>query len=506
LRTFVIAAIALASVSAPLSAGNWTTSGGNPMRSGLSCEDGPATGLRWEGTLSGWFGTPIFIWHEKLVTMRFQSIDYAPIVCHNLCNGDTLWTRDFEGTNSRSLPVGFNDNRVYAVNFQELPGQGETLYALDPEDGSTIWKSEVLVDMSISESVSYAPDGDLLVNADQFRIARIDQDSGTVVWTTRRVWPVSGSTDIVAYGNRLYAFGGDIGSFYLMAFNIETGAFVDSVTIPDTHPGGHMPQAAPMVGPDGTVYCHKVGDNVTAVRDNGDSLEIIWSTEISGERPYWSPFAHFAVGLDNTVYAASWGRIIRLDPDDGSILDSSRFIQDTSQVIFHVRISAVENVVYVASGGYPPLGGLYGFTRDLELLFYEPVSRLNTCGPAIGAAGVLAVAGDGTTLRVYDPITGIRSPEPARRPQVQAFAWPNPFRASTTIGFTLPAPSVVDLQFYNALGQRVRTHSPAQNQPGGHVVRWDGRDDAGRRLAPGIYVCRITAADQEATVRLTLTD
>jgi outer membrane protein assembly factor BamB len=493
-------------VSATLLAGNWTTSGGNRLRSGLSDEIGPATGLRWEGTLSGWFGTPIFIWQDKLVTMRFQSIDYAPVVCHDLDTGDTLWTRDFEGANSRSLPVGFRDGKVYAVNFQELPGQGETLYALDAENGTTVWQSEALVDMSISESVCYAPDGDLLVSADQFRIARVDQDSGHVVWTARRVWPVSGSTDIVAYGDRLYAYGGDIGSFYLMAFDVETGAFVDSMTIPDTHPGGHMPQAAPMAGPDSTVYCHKVGDNVTAVRDNGDSLEILWSTEISGERPYWSPFAHFAVGLDNTVYAASWGKIIRLDPDDGSILDSSKFIQDTTQVIFHVRVSAVQNFVYVACGGYPPLGGLYGFTPDLNLVFYEPVSRLNTCGPAIGTGGVLAVAGDGTTLKVFDPITGIRSPGPDSQPGLRASAFPNPFAASTNICLALPTGSAVDLQFYNTLGQRVRTQSLALSRPGARVVRWDGRDDTGRRLGPGVYVCRIATADQEARVCLTLTD
>ena len=113
------------------SAGDWVTGGGNPWRSGLSDECGPASrgDLAWQGTVSGIFGAPIYIWDTVLVTMRFQTINYAPIVCHDLVTGETLWTHDFPGTNSRSLPIGLRDGRVYAINFQE--SQHDTLYALD---------------------------------------------------------------------------------------------------------------------------------------------------------------------------------------------------------------------------------------------------------------------------------------------------------------------------------------------------------------------------------------
>ncbi|MBN2537859.1 PQQ-binding-like beta-propeller repeat protein, partial [candidate division WOR-3 bacterium] len=457
--------------------------------SGLSDESvGDSVGLRWERTLSGMFGLPVFIGQDRLVTSRFQSINYTPVVCHDLATGDTLWTRDFGGTNSRSIPLGINDGRVYAMNFQELTYQKDTLYALDADDGSILWTAGIRVQMSISESVTFASDGDPLVTADSFRIARINREDGTVQWTARRVWPVTGSCDIVAYGDRCYCYGGDIGSLYLAAFDEATGTLIDTCRIEDTHPGGPMPQAAPMVGPGGTIYCHKVGDNVTAVRDDGDSLVKLWTAEISGTTPYYSPFAHFAVGPDSTVYAASWGRIIRLDPATGAKLDSSPVIQDTTQVIFHVRISVGANgVVLVSSGGYPPLGGLYAFTPDLEPLWYEPIQRLNTCGPAIGPGGVVAVAGDGRVLKVFDPFTGLAA-NPAPRPEPALLARPNPFRTAVSLQLTAGGPDRADI--FDASGRLVRRLAVGRQPSAVGSLTWDGRDDAGKELGPGVYVCR----------------
>ncbi len=497
--------IVLALLGAAL-AGSWTTSGGNRSRSGLSQDTGPDTAnLLWEGSLSSWFGAPVFIWEDRLVTMRFQGIDYAPIVCHDLATGDTIWTRDFPGENSRSLPIGFRDGRVYAVNYQE--SRYDTLFALDPDDGSTLWVADVFADMSISESACFAPDGDLLVTASDFRIARVDCETGDTVWTTTRVWPVSGSTDIVAYGDRCYAYGGDIGSLYLMALDVATGTLVDTVHIEDTHPGGPMAQAAPMVGVDGIVYAHKVGDNVTAIRDDGDSLAVLWSTEISGTAPYYSAFGHFATGPDSSVYVASSGRILRLDPATGTAVDSSPFIQDTTGVLFHCRISVgADGTVYVASGGYPPLGGLHAFTPGLVPVWYEPVSRLNTCGPAIGPGGVLAVAGNGTVLRVYGPASAVQRRPAQPRPVPVPVARPNPFRTATIINLQPTTRGPVTVGIYNAAGRLVRgLAANRQPSPVGSLL-WDGRDDTGQPVPPGVYVCRVSSPDSEATLRLTLVE
>ena len=81
---------------------------------------------------------------------------------------------------------------------------------------------------------------------------------------------------------------------------------------------------------------------------------------------------------------------------------------------------------------------------------------------------------------------------------------PNPFAPHTTIHFNVPAPSVVDLGVYNILGQRVRTLHAGDLGAGEHTREWDGRDERGEELPPGIYFVRITIGDVTESRRLVL--
>lgn len=82
--------------------------------------------------------------------------------------------------------------------------------------------------------------------------------------------------------------------------------------------------------------------------------------------------------------------------------------------------------------------------------------------------------------------------------------YPNPFNPETHIRYQLPASSEVQLVIFNALGQAVRT-LVAESQPAGaHSVIWNGRDDAGRAVGAGIYLCRLQAGSQVRTQRMVL--
>jgi len=70
---------------------------------------------------------------------------------------------------------------------------------------------------------------------------------------------------------------------------------------------------------------------------------------------------------------------------------------------------------------------------------------------------------------------------------------PNPFNPSTTISFLLPARALVRLEIYNAMGQRIRTLVNEEVEGGERQVVWDGRDDAERSVASGVYFCRLLA-------------
>jgi flagellar hook assembly protein FlgD len=78
---------------------------------------------------------------------------------------------------------------------------------------------------------------------------------------------------------------------------------------------------------------------------------------------------------------------------------------------------------------------------------------------------------------------------------VLAQNYPNPFNTSTAINFSLPGPAVVDLAIFNLAGQKVSTLVSGELNSGAHAVSWDGRDDAGRSLASGVYLYRLDAGE-----------
>jgi len=78
-------------------------------------------------------------------------------------------------------------------------------------------------------------------------------------------------------------------------------------------------------------------------------------------------------------------------------------------------------------------------------------------------------------------------------------AAPNPTREGIRIRFGLAEPGWVEAVVADVSGRIVRSLAPASMTAGGHELTWDGRDDWGRRLAPGIYFVRVRAGSFSAT-------
>ncbi len=82
----------------------------------------------------------------------------------------------------------------------------------------------------------------------------------------------------------------------------------------------------------------------------------------------------------------------------------------------------------------------------------------------------------------------------------------NPFRGSTRFAFALPATRRVSLAIYGVDGRVVRRWPAAERHAGRHTVAWDGRDDAGRPAAPGVYFAHLQAGEFSATHRVVRLD
>lgn len=82
--------------------------------------------------------------------------------------------------------------------------------------------------------------------------------------------------------------------------------------------------------------------------------------------------------------------------------------------------------------------------------------------------------------------------------------YPNPFNPATTIRYSLPQQSNVNLSIYNILGQRVATLVHEVKDAGTHSVVWHGKSDAGFSVASGIYFYHITAGSFSAVKKMML--
>ncbi len=80
--------------------------------------------------------------------------------------------------------------------------------------------------------------------------------------------------------------------------------------------------------------------------------------------------------------------------------------------------------------------------------------------------------------------------------------FPNPVRDVTSISYTVPRTSPVSLRLYDVTGRLVRSLVEGKGEAGNHTVRWDGRDDEGSAVAPGVYFYRMVAGDFASTRKM----
>jgi hypothetical protein len=76
---------------------------------------------------------------------------------------------------------------------------------------------------------------------------------------------------------------------------------------------------------------------------------------------------------------------------------------------------------------------------------------------------------------------------------------PNPFFPDTRIAFTLDRDGPASLAVYDVSGRRVRLLSDGERPAGEYVATWNGRDDAGRRVAMGVYFVRLSVHGRSLT-------
>lgn len=93
---------------------------------------------------------------------------------------------------------------------------------------------------------------------------------------------------------------------------------------------------------------------------------------------------------------------------------------------------------------------------------------------------------DNLKVHTLDLVTAVdddRAPTPTASLQ----AAPNPFNPATEVSFALPRGGPVRVDIHDSRGRHVRRLLAADLPAGAHRITWRGEDDAGKRLASGVY-------------------
>ena len=79
--------------------------------------------------------------------------------------------------------------------------------------------------------------------------------------------------------------------------------------------------------------------------------------------------------------------------------------------------------------------------------------------------------------------------------------YPNPFNPTTSISFSIPNESKVDLSVYNIKGQMVKSLVKESFESGNHSVIWDGNNDTDKPVSSGLYFYKLNVNDKTEGIK-----
>lgn len=82
--------------------------------------------------------------------------------------------------------------------------------------------------------------------------------------------------------------------------------------------------------------------------------------------------------------------------------------------------------------------------------------------------------------------------------------YPNPFNPTTTISYSLPSDSMIELSVYNIKGQIVKTLVKEEQLAGAYTTVWNGKDNNGKSVSSGIYFYKLSTKDDTILKKMLL--
>ena len=180
-------------------------------------------------------------------------------------------------------------------------------------------------------------------------------------------------------------------------------------------------------------------------------------------------------------------------------------VGDGTNVTFYV-----DGVGYAGSGNMGALSSGNG-ARAVDLgwdnvgsFFGGQLDELAIYSRALDASEIGAIYNAGAAGRCA--IVSVEGPR-ASAPTLELVGpWPNPASRGLDFEIQLSSSAEVDVWVLDVMGRRVTSLLEGSELPAGpRRVHWDGRDASGQRVAPGVYLVRISAGGKVALQKVLMT-
>ena len=244
----------------------------------------------------------------------------------------------------------------------------------------------------------------------------------------------------------------------------------------------------------------------------GEQLQFFGFDPLPGlDHPAALITSHMSAGVETLDFY-----VLNVDYSTSTVSDMSRttpwrvyaYSMTWSDALPRVRLSGAAQLSLYTFDGFDfvehPMGVVVPDTFVADRIRFGAVQPSSVAGaPAhvvgFGIRGV-RVAID-TTSQAYQAIAGVAPAGGGRSLEFRA-PWPNPARDAAAFAWSQPREAPASLEVLDLSGRRVRALAPAASAAGPHRASWDLRDASGRRVAPGLYLVRLSVGGESRVRRI----
>jgi hypothetical protein len=415
-------------------------------------------------------------------------------------SGDTLWTKTFGGP---SLDYGHGvcetaDGAVVVAGYTMSFGAGgEDVYLLKLDaDGSTLWsRTYGGTGLDEARSVCLAGDGCIIVagQTESFGAGLADvyllkvDAAGDTLWT--RTFGGAGSewADAVCEtADGCYGLSGTTGSFYTTrdAYLLKVSAA--GALVWENRYGSI------------TNYREDYGAGICAHADGG-IVASGWRTDQDHGDPCQLAYLRVDSGGGQTTYQKyadpylEYGKSITGTADGGYLICGA-----AKDVSTHRNDLLLVRRTPGTGWDWQQIVGGAGSDKGCSVVQIAPGEYLIAGYTESSGSGSF----DGWLLRMRETAVSVPTPTETQTGIHFESPIPNPFSPRTMIRFRLPEAMDIELAVYDVTGRRVAVLTEGTREPGAHAVSWQGTDDEGNALGPGVYWARLAAEGQAATQKI----